>query len=135
MCYYILIEVWDSCVMWLIIEKWILNDEVVKLRELCLSKWYLIYIICIFNCLAFFFFAFVPFRSIPPNHGRWSLPIRTNCTFLLLLLYLILRFHSPFLFHSTLLSSLYLYWWFWLLLLQQSKSKTIFIFNSILFNP
>ena len=23
----------------------------VKLRELCLSKWYLIYIICIFNCL------------------------------------------------------------------------------------
>ena len=27
------------------------SDEVVKLRELCLSKWYLIYILCIFNCL------------------------------------------------------------------------------------
>ena len=29
------------------------EDEVVKLRELCLSKWYLIYIICIFNCLVY----------------------------------------------------------------------------------
>ena len=28
-----------------------LGDKVVKLRELCLSKWYLIYIISIFNCL------------------------------------------------------------------------------------
>ena len=50
-CYYVLIRVCDSCVMWLMIEKWILNDKVVELRELCLSKLYLIYMICISSCL------------------------------------------------------------------------------------
>ena len=33
-CYYILSRVCDSFVMWLMIEKWILNDKVVKEREL-----------------------------------------------------------------------------------------------------
>ena len=51
MCYYVLIRVCDSCVMWLVIDKWILNDKVVELRELCLSKLYLIYMICISSCL------------------------------------------------------------------------------------
>ena len=51
MCYYVWIRACDSCVMWLMIEKWIWNDKVVKLRELCLSKWYLIYMICISSCL------------------------------------------------------------------------------------
>ena len=50
MCYYVLIGVCDSCVMWLMNEKWILNDKVVELRELCLSKLYLIYMICISSC-------------------------------------------------------------------------------------
>ena len=50
-CYYVLIRVCDSCVMWLMIEKWILNDKVVELRELCLNKLYLIYMICISSCL------------------------------------------------------------------------------------
>jgi len=52
MCYYVLIEVCDSCIMWLMIEKWILNDKVVELRELCLRKFYFIYMICISSCLA-----------------------------------------------------------------------------------
>ena len=51
MCYYVLIGVCDSCVMWLMIEKWILNDKVVELCELCLNKLYLIYMICISSCL------------------------------------------------------------------------------------
>ena len=48
MCYYVLIRAWDSCVMWLMIEKWTLNDKVVELR---VSKFYLVYMICIFSCL------------------------------------------------------------------------------------
>jgi len=42
----------DSCVMWLTIEKWILNNKVVELCELCLSKFYFVYMICISSCLA-----------------------------------------------------------------------------------
>ena len=33
--------------------KAILNDKVMELRELCLSKFYFIYEICISSCLAF----------------------------------------------------------------------------------
>ena len=50
-CNYILIGVCDSCVMWFVIEKWILNYKVVELHELCLSKLYLIYMTCISSCL------------------------------------------------------------------------------------
>jgi len=35
-----------------VIEKGILNDKVVKLRELCLSKFYFVYMICISSYLA-----------------------------------------------------------------------------------
>ena len=50
-CYYVLIRACDSCVMWLMIEKWTLNDKVVELRELRVSKFYLVYMICISSCL------------------------------------------------------------------------------------
>jgi len=32
--YHVLIQACDSCVMWLMIEKWILNDKVVKWHRL-----------------------------------------------------------------------------------------------------
>ena len=51
MCYYVLIRACDSCVMWLMIEKWTLNDKVVELRELRVTKFYLVYMICISSCL------------------------------------------------------------------------------------
>ena len=46
-----LCNVIDDWKVWLIDEKWILNDKVVELRELRVSKFYLIYMICIFSCL------------------------------------------------------------------------------------
>ena len=51
MCYYVLIRACDSCVMWLMIENWTLNDKVVELRELRVTKFYLVYTICISSCL------------------------------------------------------------------------------------
>ena len=48
--YYVLIRVCDSCILWLMIEKWTLNDKVVELR---VTKFYLIYMICISSCLVF----------------------------------------------------------------------------------
>jgi len=46
-----LCNVIDDWKMWLMDEKWTLNDKVVELRELRVSKFYLVYMICISSCL------------------------------------------------------------------------------------
>ena len=46
-----LCNVIDDWKVWLMDEKWTLNDKVVELRELRVSKFYLVYMICISSCL------------------------------------------------------------------------------------
>jgi len=46
-----LCNVIDNWKVWLMDEKWTLNDKVVELRELRVSKFYLVYMIYISSCL------------------------------------------------------------------------------------
>ena len=46
-----LCNVIDDWKVWLMDEKWTLNDKVVELRELRVTKFYLVYMICISSCL------------------------------------------------------------------------------------
>jgi len=47
-----LYNVIDNWKVWLMDEKWTLNDKVAELRELCVNKFYLVYMICISSFLA-----------------------------------------------------------------------------------
>ena len=46
-----LCNVIDDWKVWLMVEKWTLNDKMTELRELCASEFYLVYMICISSCL------------------------------------------------------------------------------------
>ena len=46
-----LCNVIDDWKVWLMDEKWTLNDKVVELRELLVSNFYLVYMKCISSCL------------------------------------------------------------------------------------